>query len=113
MDSDTTAKALLSNGQLRSRVTIIPLNKVRYPGIMWPVLLKHYSSYAAEINLVASWHQHVLKAEGRHVRRHKFKPTNLISAPGAPLNPATWPKVLIKQQYPTTLSFSAHASVTV
>ena len=29
VDSDTTAKALLSNGQLRNRVTIIPLNKVR------------------------------------------------------------------------------------
>lgn len=28
MDSDVTAKALLSNGQLRNRVTIIPLNKV-------------------------------------------------------------------------------------
>ncbi len=28
VDSDTTAKALLSNGQLRNRVTIIPLNKV-------------------------------------------------------------------------------------
>lgn len=29
VDSDITAKALLSNGQLRNRVTIIPLNKVR------------------------------------------------------------------------------------
>ncbi len=29
VDSDATAKALLSNGQLRNRVTIIPLNKVR------------------------------------------------------------------------------------
>ncbi|KAL0051178.1 hypothetical protein WJX82_003135 [Trebouxia sp. C0006] len=29
VDSDTTAKALLSNGQLRNRVTIIPLNKVK------------------------------------------------------------------------------------
>ena len=28
VDSDATAKALLSNGQLRNRVTIIPLNKV-------------------------------------------------------------------------------------
>ncbi len=28
VDSDMTAKALLSNGQLRNRVTIIPLNKV-------------------------------------------------------------------------------------
>ncbi|DBA81803.1 hypothetical protein WJX77_004664 [Trebouxia sp. C0004] len=29
VDSDITAKALLSNGQLRNRVTIIPLNKVK------------------------------------------------------------------------------------
>ncbi|KAL3152148.1 hypothetical protein ABBQ32_001245 [Trebouxia sp. C0010 RCD-2024] len=29
VDSDATAKALLSNGQLRNRVTIIPLNKVK------------------------------------------------------------------------------------
>ncbi|KAA6425080.1 MAG: structural maintenance of chromosomes 2 [Trebouxia sp. A1-2] len=29
VDSDMTAKALLSNGQLRNRVTIIPLNKVK------------------------------------------------------------------------------------
>ena len=32
VDSDATAKALLSNGQLRNRVTIIPLNKVRVQG---------------------------------------------------------------------------------
>ena len=30
VDSDATAKALLSNGQLRNRVTIIPLNKVSF-----------------------------------------------------------------------------------
>lgn len=29
VDSDRTAQALLSRGQLRNRVTIIPLNKVR------------------------------------------------------------------------------------
>ena len=29
MDSDQTAKALLNRGGLRSRVTIIPLNKAR------------------------------------------------------------------------------------
>lgn len=30
VDSDATAKVLLSNGQLRNRVTIIPLNKVSF-----------------------------------------------------------------------------------
>lgn len=41
VDSDATAKALLSNGQLRNRVTIIPLNKVslqsyafKYTGVL-------------------------------------------------------------------------------
>ncbi len=29
VDTDRTAKALLSNGKLQTRVTIIPLNKVR------------------------------------------------------------------------------------
>ena len=29
VDSEATGKALISNGQLRNRVTIIPLNKVR------------------------------------------------------------------------------------
>lgn len=31
-DTEATGKALLSNGQLRKRVTIIPLNKVTFPG---------------------------------------------------------------------------------
>ena len=30
VDTEQTAKALLSKGQLRSRVTIIPLNKVGF-----------------------------------------------------------------------------------
>ncbi len=29
MDSEATAKALLARGQLRNRVTIVPLNKAR------------------------------------------------------------------------------------
>ncbi len=31
VDSEATAKALLARGQLRNRVTIIPLNKARAP----------------------------------------------------------------------------------
>ena len=33
VDTERTAKALLSRGQLANRVTLIPLNKVRRPGI--------------------------------------------------------------------------------
>jgi hypothetical protein len=33
VDSDTTAKALLERGQLTKRVTIIPLNQVRW--LLW------------------------------------------------------------------------------
>ena len=51
MDSDATAKALLSNGQLRNRVTIIPLNKVRAQ--CQAMLHTHVESACTEVLLVA------------------------------------------------------------
>jgi hypothetical protein len=49
VDSEATAKALLSRGQLRNRVTIIPLNKARTPP---HYLLKFKIKFKLEIKVV-------------------------------------------------------------